>query len=57
MQKLHRSLGKGKGIHMALREKDRELQEIQRNMKAWKERTLAKLANKFREEMNKELAR
>jgi len=57
VQKLHNCLGKGKGINQALREKDRELQEIQRNMKVWKEQTLAKLAKKFREEMNKELAR
>jgi hypothetical protein len=58
VDKLHASLSKGDdGLHTALREKDRELREIQQNMKAWKDQTLQKLAHKFKDEMNKELAR
>jgi hypothetical protein len=39
----------------ALKNKDREIQEIQENMAGWKKDTLAKLAEKFEVELNKEL--
>ncbi len=41
----------------ALRNKDREIQEIQENMSCWKKDTLNKLAEKFEVELNKELDR
>jgi hypothetical protein len=41
----------------ALKNKDREIQEIQENMSGWKKDTLAKLAEKFEVELNKELDR
>lgn len=41
----------------ALRNKDREIQEIQENMSCWKKETLNKLAEKFEVELNKELDR
>ena len=55
MDKLHKSLGKGKSLSKALREKDSELREILRNMNSWKQQTTEKLAKKFQEEMNREL--
>ncbi len=55
MDKLHRSLGKGKDVHKTLREKDGELQEIQRNMKQWKNITTEKLAKEFQGQMSREL--
>lgn len=41
----------------ALKNKDREIQEIQENMVGWKKETLTKLADKFEVELNKELDR
>lgn len=41
----------------ALKNKDREIQEIQENMANWKKETLAKLAEKFENELNRELDR
>ncbi len=41
----------------ALKNKDREIQDIQENMSGWKKDTLAKLAEKFEVELNKELDR
>ena len=55
MGKLQQTLGSEGGLHKALSEKDGELQEIQRNMKNWKEQTAGKLAQKFKEEMDREL--
>ena len=55
VDKLSRSLGKGKSVHKVLREKDNELQEILRNMSSWKEQTAEKLATKFQQEMSREL--
>jgi hypothetical protein len=42
-------------MHKALRQKDGELQEIQHNMKKWKNQTTEKLATQFQEEMAHEL--
>jgi hypothetical protein len=39
----------------ALKNKDREIQDIQENMVGWKKETLTKLAEKFEVELNKEL--
>ena len=39
----------------ALKNKDREIQDIQENMVGWKKDTLTKLAEKFEVELNKEL--
>lgn len=39
----------------ALKNKDREIQDIQENMVGWKKETLTKLAEKFEIELNKEL--
>ena len=41
----------------ALKNKDREIQEIQENMSGWKKETLSKLAEKFEVELNKEVDR
>jgi hypothetical protein len=41
----------------ALKNKDKEIQEIQENMTQWKQETLGKLAEKFEIELNKELDR
>ena len=41
----------------ALKNKDKEIQEIQENMAQWKQETLGKLAEKFEIELNKELDR
>ncbi len=43
------------GLVSALKNKDREISEIQTNMADWKKETLAKLADKFEVELNKEL--
>jgi hypothetical protein len=40
---------------VALKNKDKEIQEIQLNMTEWKKETLTKLAQKFEIELNKEL--
>ena len=40
---------------VALKNKDKEIQEIQLNMAEWKKETLTKLAQKFEIELNKEL--
>ena len=40
---------------VALKNKDREIQEIQENMAGWKKDTLSKLAEKFEVELNKEM--
>ena len=40
-----------------MKNKDREIQDIQENMSCWKKDTLAKLAEKFEVELNKELDR
>jgi len=55
VDKLHRMLGKGKTVSKTLRDRDNELQEIQRNMTTWKASTVEKLAKKFQEEMAREL--
>ena len=55
IDKLRDSLGRGKSMHKALREKDRELKEIQTNMKVWKDDTVEKISKKFQDEMNREL--
>ncbi|KAI0215412.1 hypothetical protein LSAT2_032538 [Lamellibrachia satsuma] len=55
VDKLHRMLGKGKTLSKTLRDRDNELQEIQRNMSTWKASTVEKLAKKFQEEMAREL--
>ena len=55
MDKLHRMLGKGKTVSKTLRDRDNELQEIQRNMTTWKASAVEKLAKKFQEEMAREL--
>lgn len=39
----------------ALKNKDKEIKEIQDNMDEWKKETLNKLANKFEDELNREL--
>ena len=44
-------------IQNSLKNKDREIQDIQENMSGWKKDTLAKLAEKFEVELNKELDR
>ena len=41
----------------ALKNKDKEILEIQENMNLWKKETLTKLAEKFELELNKELDR
>lgn len=41
----------------ALKNKDREIHDIQTNMNQWKQETLEKLAEKFESELNKELDR
>ncbi len=43
------------GLVSTLKNKDREIAEIQANMADWKKETLAKLADKFEVELNKEL--
>ena len=43
------------GLVSALKNKDREILEIQENMSEWKKDTLSKLAEKFEVELNKEL--
>jgi len=53
-----RRIGKGgsnRAMQQALREKDKDLQEIQRNMASWKKQQTDKLAHKFNEKMNEEL--
>ncbi len=55
VDKLHKSLGKGKVISKNLAEKNSELRDIQRNMTKWRDDTAEKLAKKFQEEMNREL--
>ncbi|XP_013384255.1 trichohyalin isoform X8 [Lingula anatina] len=55
ISQLQASLGKDNALRQLLSTKDKELQEIQHNMNAWKEETADKLARKFEEELNKEL--
>ena len=56
VDKLHHSLGRGeKGVSRSLREKDKELRDIQVNMSHWKEQTSEKMARKFQEELQREL--
>ncbi|MFT7805131.1 trichohyalin-like isoform X1 [Arapaima gigas] len=59
--KLHDSTGEGGGLVVSLRrqlrDKDAELQEVQKNMSRWKEQTTARLAQKFEEELMAELER
>ena len=55
VDKLHKSLGKGKNMDRAIRDKNSELQDIQRNMYKWKDQTTEKLAKKFHEELTREL--
>ncbi|XP_074916138.1 uncharacterized protein LOC116831003 [Chelonoidis abingdonii] len=44
--------GEQQMLRQQLREKDRELQAIQRSMAHWKDQTTSKLARKFEEELN-----
>ena len=55
VDKLHKSLGRDKGLTKTLREKDKELREVQVNMTQWKELTTEKLAKKFQEELRREM--
>ena len=56
VDKLHRSLGRGdKGVSRTLREKDKELRDIQFNMTLWKDQITEKMAKKFQDELHREL--
>lgn len=55
MGRYTRSIGSEDCRERALREKDNELAEIQRNMVNWKEQTAEKLAHKFSEQLDREL--
>ena len=55
LDRLHKSLNRGKDIEKNLQEKDLELKEIQQNMSRWREDMAEKLAKKFQEEMSREL--
>ena len=56
VDKLHRSLGRSdKGVSRTLREKDKELRDIQFNMTLWKDQTTEKMAKKFQDELHREL--
>ncbi|KAI5613345.1 trichohyalin isoform X2 [Silurus asotus] len=45
------------GLRRQLRAKDEELRQVQRNMVQWKEKTMARLARKFEQELTSELDR
>lgn len=45
------------GLKKALKEKDRQLQDIQHKWNVWKEQTTQTLVEKCREEVNKEMER
>ena len=58
VDKLHRSLGRGdKGVSRTLREKDKELRDIQCNRTLWKDQTTEKMTKKCQNEVHRELER
>ncbi|KAJ8043991.1 hypothetical protein HOLleu_11324 [Holothuria leucospilota] len=59
VDKLRKTLQKMKNqekiLQKQLVQKDEDLQEVQKNMRTWKEETALKMARKFEEELNREL--